>query len=163
MNTFVLIGVTTVLFGVLPLVLRSNAVFMLLLLCIGDVAAKLVGQDVTQIVNSVVNVNVPVMTIVQIFLAVILPLVVLLMFRGSVRGVKLLMQVVPAVAAVLLAMMFIVAKLPYNLQQTIQSDPLYGTIETFFPVAAVAGALSAFFYILSIRPKHDHHDKKHHK
>lgn len=163
MNTFVLIGLCTAIFCILPLVFRSNAVYMLLLLCIGDVVAKLIGQDVTQIINSVVNVNMPVMSVVQVFLAVILPLVALPMFRGSVRGVKQLFQVVPAVSATMLAMMFIVAKLPYDLQQNIQQDALYGAIEVFFPVAAVAGALTAFFYVLSLRPKHDAHDKKHHR
>lgn len=164
MSALVVIAVCGVVFFLLPLVLRSNAVYVLFFLCMGEVVAKLLGQDTTQLVNSFVSVQMPVLTIVQIVLLLVLPLIILFVFKGAIKGPKLIKQLLPALAAAALSILFIVAKLPYDAQRAIEADSLYKTVEPFLPFVAGVGALAAFFYIYGRRPKPvTDEKKKHHK
>ena len=66
----------------------------------------------------------------------------------------------PAVARVLVCVMLVTAKLPYETKEAVEASGLYKAIEPFFSVAVAAGLLSSAFYVISTKPKH-HNDKKH--
>lgn len=132
---------------------------MLLALCGGEVLARLTAQDITQIVNSVITVNVPLFSIVQIVLLLIAPVILLFMYRKSVKA-DMVIQVIPAVAAVLLSFMFVIAKLPYDLQKTMQDSQLYGLLQPFFGVAIATGMGASIVWFWAKKGHHQKKDKK---
>lgn len=164
MNAPILLGIIAVVFGVLPLILRSNAVLILLALCGGEVLARLVGQDVTQIVNSIVATDLPTFSIVQIILLVILPLLIVIWYKKAVKLPYLALHIIPAIATVLLCFMFVVAKLPYDVQNTMQNSDIYLNVKPYFGmVMAAAMAVSAVWLFLKKPKRHKPEDAKKHK
>jgi uncharacterized membrane protein YedE/YeeE len=162
MDISFIIGIACLAVGVCALVFRSNAVYMLLALCGGFVLADLVAQDLTQIINSVVNINVPVFSYVQMVLLLILPLILLLMYRKS-AGVALVLQIVPIVAFILLSFMFVTDMLPYDIQNQVKDSQTYNIVQPYFELAIAAGMLASLFYFWSKKPHREKHGKKHKK
>lgn len=161
MTAPILLGILAVVFAVAPILFRSNAVYIFLALCAGEILARLTAQDVTQIVNSIITVDVPMFSIVQIVLLLIAPVLLLFMYRRTAKA-DLIIQIIPGVSAALLAFMFIVAKLPYDTQTVMQDSQLYGIVKPFFGVAAAAGLGASVVWFWAKKPKHDKHEKKKH-
>ncbi len=162
--TLILLISCGVVFAFLPLLFRSNAVAIFLTLCAGSIVSKLVAQDATQIVNSIVNFNVPMLSIVQIFLIVIAPVVLLLGLRKSITTPGIIWQLIPALAAAVLAVMFISASLPYEIQKQVEESQMYGLVKPYFGLAAAAGLLASVLHLWAHKPKHlGKHSKKHKK
>jgi uncharacterized membrane protein required for colicin V production len=161
----IVVGLCAVGFVALPLIFRSSAVAMFLALCAGAVMSKFVAQDATLILNSIANINVPMFSIVQIFLLIVGPLVLLFGLKGSVKTGAILWQVLPALAAAILAVYFIAPMLPFDSQKALQESQAYRLIEPYFGLAAAAGLLASVFWLLGTKPKHDKekHGKKHKK
>ena len=100
-------------------------------------------------------------SIVQIVLLLIAPAILLFMYRKTAKA-DMILQIIPAIAAVLLAFMFVVAKLPYDMQIAMQDSQLYGIVKPFFSVAIAAGLATSIVWFWAKKPKHDKHDKKKH-
>lgn len=163
MSAPILLAIIGVVFGLVPILFRSNAIFVLLTLCGAEILARLTAQDITQIVNSIVATNWPMYSIVQIVLLLLPPLLVLIWYRKSV-SVDIFLQIIPAIATALLCFMFVVAKLPYDTQVKLQASQIYSLIEPYFGVAIGAGMLASLIWFLMKKPKHEkHHKKKHHE
>ena len=160
MNAPILLGIVMAIFGIAPILLGSNAVYMFLGLCAGELMAKLIAGDIAQLVNSRVDINAPVYCIVQIILLVIVPVVLLLMFRQGRKSNKFVMQIVPAVATVVAAFMLIVAKLPYDLQTKIQDSNYYSFMEPYFAITVTIGLIACVLYLWTKRPKHSKRTSK---
>lgn len=144
------------------LLLRVNSVAIFLTLIAGALVSKLVASDVTQIVNSIVNTNLPMASIVQIVLLVVAPIVLLLGLKRSVTMGGLALQVIPAVAAGVMLVYFVTAMLPYDVQKTVLDSTLYGFISPYIGLAAAAGLLASVLSLWALKPKHfNKHDKKH--
>lgn len=164
MGTVVVLAVIGLVFGIAPLFLRSSAVLIFLSLCAGEILARLTSQDVTQMVSSFASLNnLPVYSIVQIFLLVIAPIVLLFAYKNSVKPSMLFVHIIPALASVVVCVMLVVTKLPYDTKTAIEASDLYTTIKPFFSLAIAAGLLSSVFYLVAVKPKHDKHDKHHKK
>jgi len=161
MSAPVLLGIIAVVFGIAPIILRSNAVYILLALCAGEILARLTGQDITQIANSIISADVPMYSIVQIVLLVISPLLLLFLYRKSVKA-DIVLQIIPAAAAVILCFMFVIAKLPYETQNALQGSSLYDLLKPYFGLAIAAGMVSSVVWFWLKKPKHEKHDKKKH-
>jgi hypothetical protein len=161
MNVAVLLAVIAVVFGAVPLLIGSNAVYMLLTLCTGELLAQLVAKDITQIINSFVSINGPVYSVVQIILLVIAPLIILVMFRKGVKPPKRVLQIVPAVSAVIICFILVVAKLPYDSAHQIQSSDLYLFIKPYYELAVAVGLFTSLIFLWTKRPKSKLEDKKH--
>jgi len=125
------VGSACALLGVLAIILRSNAVYMLLTLCAGAILAELTAQDVTQILNSLISVNIPIYSYVQIALLLIAPVILLIMYRKS-AGSKLILQLVPAIVFALISFMVISEALPYDMQTQIKESQIYTFIEPYY-------------------------------
>lgn len=162
MNATIIAGIIGTIFIAFPLIMRSKAVFMFLTLCAGVLLADLVAKDVTNIVNSIISLNIPVYSIVQIVLMVIVPIIILFLFRRSVKT-DIIWQIVPAVAAAVVCFMQAVNMLPYDLQNNLMQTDLYLSIKTYYGVAVAGGVLFCLFYFFTNHPKHSKSDKKHHK
>jgi hypothetical protein len=155
------IGIALVVFGVLPIVFRSSAVLIFLTLAAGELLSRLTAQDATQFVRSLPAPNgLPTYSIVQIFLLTIVPVLILFAYKNSIKPSQLFFHFLPAVASVLVCVMLVTAKLPYEMKESVEASGLYTSIEPFFSVAVAAGLLSSAFYVISTKPKH-HKDKKH--
>lgn len=164
MNAPILLGIIAVTFGIAPMLFRSNAVFILLALCGGEVLARLTAQDITQVINSIIASDLPTFSIVQIVFLVVLPILVLIWYRKSVKMSLLAIQLVPAIAAVLLCFMFVVEKLPYDMQMGMQASDIHGLLKNYFGLAIAAGmAASAVWFWLKKPKREKPEDKKHHK
>jgi hypothetical protein len=160
----ILIVTCAVVFGLLPLFFRSNAVYVFFALCAGELLARLTAQDATQFVRSMpATNNLPVFSIVQVALLVIAPLVIIFAFKNTTKPGQLFLFLLPAVASVIVAVMLIVNKMPYDTTQAILQSGLYSAIEPYFAVAVAAGLASSIAYLISIRPKHHAGLRKKHK
>jgi hypothetical protein len=157
----IIIVVSAIVFGIGPIFLRSSAVLIFLTLAAGELLSRMTSQDITQFVRSLPSTSsMPIYSIVQIALLLVVPLVILLGYRNSIKPGQLFFHFLPAVASVVICVMLVVAKLPYDLKESIQVASIYKTIEPFFSVAIAAGLLSSAMYLLMTKPRH-HKDKKH--
>lgn len=163
MNAPVLLGIIAVVFGAAPLLLRSNAVYIFLTLCTGEILATLVASDLTQVASSMVTYDLPKYTIVQLVLLLIGPVALLLILRRSIKSAKVIMQIIPAVATVVVAFMFVVKKLPYDTQQKMVSSNIYQLVEPYLGLAVAVGLVASIFYLWARRPKNKDEEKKNHK
>jgi len=155
------IGASFIVFGILPIVLRSSAVLIFLTLAAGELLARLTAQDATQLVRSLpATSGLPTYSIVQIVLLTVVPILILFAYKNSSKPSQLFFHILPAVASVLVCVLLVTAKLPYETKDAVESSGIYGSIEPFFSVAVAAGLLSSAFYVISTKPKH-HKDKKH--
>jgi len=153
----IVVGSACALLGVLAIIFRSNAVYMLLTLCAGAILAELTAQDVTQILNSFISVNIPIYSYVQIALLLIAPVILLIMYRKS-AGSKLILQIVPAFA--LISFMVISEALPYDMQTQIKESQIYSSIEPYYEIAIAVGLFACMFYFWIQKPRHDKPSKK---
>lgn len=155
------IGFPLVIFGILPVLLRSSAVLIFLTLAAGELLSRLTSQDATQFVRSLPATNgLPSYSIVQIILLTIVPLVLLFAYKNSIKPSQLFFHLLPAVASVIVCVMLVTAKLPYETKEAVEKSGIYVALEPFFGVAVAAGLLSSAFYLIGTKPRH-HKDKKH--
>ena len=162
MSAPILLGIIGVVFGIAPILFRSNAVYMLLALCGGEVLARLAAQELTQIINSLITVDFPMYSVVQIVLLVAAPIILLFLYRKTVKA-DMILQIIPAAAATLLCFMFVIAKLPYDAQNSLQASDLYTLVKPYFGLAIAAGMIASIIWFWLKKPKHDkHHKNKHH-
>lgn len=155
-----IIGAAVLFFAVLPLVFRSNAVLIFLMLAAGELLSRLLAQDATQVVRSLPSVSgMPVYSIVQIALLLIAPVIILFATKNSTKPSHLFFMLLPAVASALLCVMLVTAKLPYETKELVEKSTLYITIEPFFSVAIAGGIVSSALYLITSHPKHKAHKK----
>jgi len=162
MSTAAILAIAAAVLGAAPLLLRSSAVFMFLSLCTGSLLAKYAAKDVTQVVNSVIAVNAPVYSIVQISLLLAAPLTLLFLYRKRV-GVDLVLQLIPAISFAVLMFMMITEMLPYDTQNSILESNIYSLVKPYYSLAIAAGLLGSVFYLWAKRGHSAKHDKKHKK
>lgn len=164
MNAPIVFGLLAVVFGVLPIILRSNAVLMLLTLCSGEVLARLTSQDLTQLASSFITADIPLYSIIQIILLTIAPLLIMIWYRKSAKS-DIIIQVLVAVCVAVLSIMLITSKLPYETQANLQNSSLYESIKPYFGVAMAAGLFLSLIRLWLKRPRHAKPEdtKKHHK
>jgi hypothetical protein len=161
--SLILLIISAVVFGLLPLFFRSNAVYVFLTLSAGELLSRLISQDATHIVRSLPATNeLPIYSIVQIFLLVIGPIIIIFAFKNTSKPSQLFLMLLPALASVIIAMMLITNKLPHDISTTIQDSSNFAILEPYFAVAIAAGLLSSIAYLISTRPKHDKPNGKHH-
>jgi hypothetical protein len=159
--SYIVIICAAILFGILPLFLRSNAVLIFFALCAGELLARLTAQDATQFLRSLpATSGLPLFSIVQISFLLLPPLVILIGYRNTIRPGQLFFHILPALAGVLVAIMLVVVKLPYDTQESIKAATTYSTMEPFFSVAVAAGLLSSTLYLIANAPRHHKNHKK---
>lgn len=158
----IIIAASALLFGVLPFFLRSSAALIFFALCAGELLSRLIAQDATQIFRSLPNTNnLPAYSIVQITLLLIPPIILLVSYKNSQKPSQLFLHIIPAIASVVVCVMLIVAKLPYETKQLVEDSAMYSALQPFFSLAVASGLLTATIYLVSVKPKPHKQDKKH--
>jgi hypothetical protein len=153
MDAFVFLGIIVVVFGIMPILLRSNAVYILLTLCAGDLFAHLAARDVTQIISSAVTVNAPIYSIVQISLLVAVPLILLFLYKKT-AGSTIFLQIIAAAVSVVVCFMLVTTSLPYDTQTVIKESDIYSTIQPYYSAAVAAGLFISIIYFWIQKPGH---------
>lgn len=161
MDTIILLSASVLVFAVIPLLIGSNAVYMFLTLCAGNLLAILTAKDLTQLAASFVSNNGPVYNYIQIGLLLIAPVLVLVIFRKAIKSGGRLLQIVPALSAAFICFMLVSSMLPANMQNNIQTSNLYSQIKPYYEFAVAAGLLTSVLYLWTKRSHHLKADKKH--
>lgn len=157
----IITSLSVVVFGILPFFLRSNASLVFFALCAGELLSRLTAQDATQILRSLPSMsNLPSYSIVQIILLLIPPLVLLFAYKNTQRPSQLFLHIIPAVASVVVCVMLVVAKLPYDTKQLVEDSQVFVTLQPFFSLSVAAGLLSATVFLVSAKTRLHKDDKK---
>ena len=158
-STLVLLLACSVVFGVLPLFLRSNGALVLFTLCVGQILASLAGSDVSNSISTKVSSPRPIFTIVQIVLLVVPALFVMFIYRRAAKA-DILLHIFTYAVAVILCFSAISTFLPYAAQTSVQDSSVYHQIHSYVGVILSAGII---FSLVILWLKKPHHDKKHGK
>lgn len=159
-QAIILASLSGIIFFLAPIFLRSNAVLVFLSLCASEQLVNLVSKDVTEFVNSSITLDsYPTYSIVQIFLLLIAPIIILFVYRNSVKASKLFWQIIPAFSAAVMCFLMVIQKLPYDTKILIEQSSLYETVEPFFQVVLVSGIVTSIIFLIFNRPKIHKKDK----
>ncbi len=159
----ILLAVSVFVFGVGPLLLRTNVILVFLTLCASNLIVSLTSRDVSQLAASTLPVkNYPILSIVEIFILVVLPLVLMLAYKNSTKPAGLVIHILPAVASAILFFMLATTMLPYETKLAIEQSNIYGILKPFFEIVISAGFVFSALYLIITKPryaKHGKHDK----
>lgn len=162
MNPLVLLAAVAVVFGILPLILRSNVVAMFMSLFVGQALSLLLAQELTNMVYGMVRVDAPVYMIVQIALLLIAPIVLLIVTIKSVGVASIVTQILPAIALVVMASVYIAAMLPLEQKELVENSQYFVQAKPYLGVLVGGALVSSVVYITTSRPWSSGHSKKKH-
>jgi hypothetical protein len=146
---------------VLMTVLRINAVLVFLSVCLGAVLVRFVGPDALDMVHlfSPGTSSVTESTLQLVLLLV--PVVMTMLFMiHSLKGNKVVFNVLPAAGASFLLLLLIEPLLSPGLIGTITASPVWAEIVKIQDLVVGVSALLCLFFLWLQRPKHES-DKKH--
>ena len=161
-ETIILAVISAVVFFISPIILKSNAIYMFLLLAVSELTSNVVSKETTKFLNSFIpSTTIPLYSVVQIAILLLPPLFILFVYRKSIKPKYLILNIICAASATVVFFNLVVSKLPYDNKTVIENANLFNTLSTFLDVALVAGLLASIIYIFLKKPKHDKKDKKH--
>lgn len=154
---------------VVLIVLRVNAALVFLSLCLGSVLTTFLGPDVNDLFGLMSSHTSKGLTVSQTtgqlaLLAIPVIITILFMIKSVPRGLKLALNLFPAIGVGLLAALLVVPLLPPTLSSHIMSSSSWQQAQQARDLIVGASALLCLFALLSLRPKHNHdekHGKKH--
>ena len=161
-STLVILTLVAVIFGLLPLILRSNGALVLFTLCVGQILSGLIGLDVANKINIQTSSPLPLYTIVQIVILILPALLVMLLYRKAAKA-DILLHLITYAAAVIVCFSAIVTMLPYGTQLSVQDSTIYHQIHGYVGMILSAGIIVSLVILWLKKPHHDKkHGKKHH-
>jgi zinc transporter ZupT len=166
MTYLVILGALALIPTLIVLLLRVNGAIAFMGLCLGSVLVTYTSSDVTSLLASM-SPNENVLTTsqwVQLALLIIPFLLTVLFTRGSVRGGKKVVNILPALASGLLCTLLAVPLLPAAIQRNIHQQTAWHQLSNAQTAVILAGALfSLVFLLFTHRRKHDEEGKKKHE
>jgi hypothetical protein len=147
---------------VLMTVLRMNASLVFLSVCLGAVLLQFVGEDAVLFVNMFAPHNVVLSRSTVRLALLLIPVVLTMLFMiKSVKGSKLLYNILPAVGASFLLLLLVKPLLSPGTIGTINASPLWPQIERLQDLIVGMSALICLFFLWIQRPKvPDAHKKR---
>jgi len=147
---------------VLMTVLRINAPLVFLSICLGNVLLQFVGKEAVYFVNLFLPSN-TVASRATVQLALLLtPVVLTMLFMiKSVRGNRLLLNLLPAIGAGFLLLFLIKPLLSAGTIGTIEASPIWTQIERLQELIVGSSALICLLFLWLQRPKNLEHNKRH--
>lgn len=149
---------------VLLYLLRVNAAFVFLSLCLGDVLVQFSGRDAASIVaGASTGANITTSTI-KLALLVAPAVLTILFMMGTSKGQKRLFNVLPSAAAGLLLALLAVPLLAPGLSNAIQALPVWVNTQQLQSGIIAASTLVCLIFLWMARPKGggEKHKGKHH-
>lgn len=148
---------------ILIVLLRVNAAFVFLSLCLGDVLVHFTGDDAVSIFTGAsVNAHVAASTIKLLLLLLPAALTVLFMIQ-TVRHSQQIFNILPALGVGVLTALFVVPQLPPGLSHEITGSNVWGQIQTYQSGLVAFSTLVCLVFLWMLRPKHVGKDGRHHK
>jgi len=146
---------------VITLLLRSNGVLVFLSVCLGSVLATYVAGDASSVISGASRSGALVtMQWTQLGLLVVPVLCTVLLTRKKLKGFKLLLGFVAAIAAGALLALLGVQYLSSALQDSIYESTAWHELNNLETAVILTGATITFLYLLMTRWKPEG-DKKH--
>jgi len=148
----------------LIVLLRVNAAFVFLSLCLGDVLVQFTGNDAVSIFTGAsINAQLPASTIKLLLLLLPAVLTVLFMIK-TVKSKQKYFNVLPALGTGVLTSLFVVPQLPPGLSHAITHSNIWTQIQTYQSGLVAISTLICLLFLWTQRPKHEKEDKhKKHK
>lgn len=155
---------------VLLMVLRVNAALVFLSLCLGSVLTTFLGPDANDMLSLVSahasrTVSASQTTAQLVLLAIPVVLTIVFMIKSVPKGLKLIINLLPAVGVGLLTALLVVPLLPHGTGNTLMATDFWHKAQQARDLIVGGSALICLFALLGLRPKHGHddkHGKKHH-
>jgi hypothetical protein len=144
--------------------LRVNAAFVYLSLCLGDVLVQFSGDDAASIVaGASTTANLTTSTI-KLALLVAPAILTVLFMMGTAKGQKRLLNVLPSAAAGLLLALLAVPLLPPGLGNSVTALPVWVNTSQLQSGIIAGSTLVCLLFLWMSRPKHggEKHKGKHH-
>lgn len=151
------------------MLLRVNAALVFLALALGSVLNSYLGPDVADLVNlfgkqgngNGENLSQATVQLILLLLPVVLMLI--LMIKTVPMGLKLALNIVPAIGSGLLAALLVVPLLPGGVAHGVMASGLWGQLIHVQDLAVGISALICLVALLGLRPKNGEfkHGKKH--
>jgi hypothetical protein len=144
--------------------LRVNAAFVFLSLCLGNVLVQFSGRDAVSIIaGASTNANVTASTI-KLALLVAPAILTVLFMMGTSKGQKRILNVLPSAASGLLLALLAVPLLPPGLGNSIRSLPVWINTAQLQSGIIAGSTLVCLLFLWMSRPKHageKHKGKRH--
>ena len=151
---------------VLMAMLRINAAIVFLSLCLGDVLVQFAGQDASSFINlfsSSKTVSSSTASLALLLLPAAFTLVVMI---GTVRGhVRLLLNLLPAAAVGVLALLLAEPYFSAGLQSTVTTTQAWHNVQQLQVLIITTSAVVSLLFLWLQRPSRAGHEKskgKHH-
>jgi hypothetical protein len=145
----------------LVLVLRSNGPVIFLSLCAGSVLVRFVGNDAGLVGSALGNNASVASSYSQLGLLLIPPVLSLFFLRHSIRGSKVMFNILPALAVGLVGVLLAVPLLPGGVRHDLTSTNGWSILLHQQELVVIAGSLVSLI-VLWLAPQRQS-DKKHHK
>jgi hypothetical protein len=144
----------------LLLLLRSNAAIVFLSLCAGALLVRYVGDDAGLVGSAVGNNSALTGQYFQIVLLLLPAALSTLFTMRSMRGAKLIINLLPALAVGFVGVILTVPLLPGGVQHNITSLNGWSILDHNKQIIVAAGVLVSLAVLWLVRPSH--HKKRHH-
>lgn len=153
-EAIILAAISVLIFFLGPIFLRSNAVLVFLSLCASELLVNFISKDLTDFINSNFSYEgYPIYSIVQIFLLAIFPLIILFIYKKSIKSSKIFWQIIPALAAAVTFFVLVIQKLPYDTKIKIEESMIYQNIEQYYQAIIASGIIISFLFLIISRLK----------
>lgn len=160
MNTLLPIGLLLLPVALIVL-LRVNAAFVFLSLCLGDVLVQFCGHDIVSIFTGAsVDAKLTASTLRLLLLLLPAALTVLFMIN-TVKSNQKFFNVLPALGVGVLTALFVVPQLPPGLSRAITTSELWSQIQAYQSGLVATSTLVCLIFLWMQRPKHDKVGKHH--
>jgi hypothetical protein len=149
---------------VLLYLLRVNAAFVFLSLCLGDVLVQFSGSDAASIVAGASTNSYATTSSIKLALLVAPAVLTILFMMGTSKSQKRLLNILPSAAAGLLLALLAVPLLPPGLSNNIQGLPVWVNTSQLQSGIIATSTLVCLIFLWLSRPKHggkEHKGKRH--
>ncbi|HSX05729.1 MAG TPA: hypothetical protein VLF69_04635 [Candidatus Saccharimonadales bacterium] len=145
--------------------LRVNAAIAFMALALGSVLVTYTSSDVNAVFGGFsANGSLNKYAWIQLGLLVAPLLLTILFTRGSVKGSRQTLNILPALAAGMLCALLVIPLLPADVQRHIHHEAIWKQLDNLQTAVVLGGAaFSLLFVLVTHRKKHDDEDKKHSK
>ena len=140
---------------ILLMVLRANATMVFLSLCLGYVVMQFLSADARQFADLFMTHAAISTNIIKIVLLLFPAVFTTLFMIRTVRGAKLVMNIVPSVAVGCLVALFLVPVLPSGLSNAITGLSLWRQAIRLQDLIIGLGAMISLFFLWMQRPRKD--------
>lgn len=137
---------------VLLTVLRASATLVFLGLCLGYVVMQFLGADARSFAAMFLGHEAVSANLLQLALLLIPPLLTMVFMARTVRGTRLLVNLIPAAAAGCLMVLLVVPLLSPGLSHAIMDMPLWHQAVRLQGLVIGTGALISLLFLWMLRP-----------